>query len=347
MGRTEATDPVSTAASEGKKFGEQWKGDNHELKDHQAMLKFHQELNNATDPKVRWAELRAASEALQANKVLPDLEIGTDRKHHDLNCRIVGTTADTNKTGLVVAIGHDSSDSSKAKFAVILGEDGHYYRARQTKDGLVQGEAIAKDATELTKLYQTNDARLKPEPMQASTVNENRRQNYEHGGVMIQTPTSIDIQHGPHTAHSHFEKCDGKWVQTDDQGQLIKSKLGDIQDITVGQDGSVTVKFATGKRTYLTSDREVETSDLDRTETVTGPNGNYVKLQRDASGAVTSYEVSDRSGRHSFYAIAGKPGWFSANGQDSERYQTNWPVVDQNTGEVTIHDTTGNTYIYI
>jgi hypothetical protein len=150
------------ATQQGIKFAELWDAEKHTISE-DGIKTFAQDLsslNNLPAPEknaLKWAELRGATDGLIARKVLPNLDVA-DNKTNLRNCRIVGLTADGDKNSgnddLVVAIGRQKDNASKAENVVILAQDGKFYQARQVQGGYVRSEqVIAENAAELERKY--------------------------------------------------------------------------------------------------------------------------------------------------------------------------------------------------
>ena len=168
------------ATQQGIKFAEQWDAEKHTISE-DGIKTFAQDLNslnNLPAPEknaLKWAELRGATDGLIARKVLPNLDVA-DNKTNLRNCRIVGLTADGDKNSgnddLVVAIGRQKDNASKAENVVILAQDGKFYQARQVQGGYVRSEqVIAENAAELERKYhrsgftpQTENDKTKEKP---------------------------------------------------------------------------------------------------------------------------------------------------------------------------------------
>jgi len=194
------------ATQQGMKFAEQWNSEKHSVSQ-DSIRDFAQDLNSLNSlpaPQknaLKWAELRGATDGLIARKVLPNLDVADD-KTNMRNCRVVGLTADGDKSSgnddLVIAIGRKRDNASKAENVVILGQDGKFYQARQVKGGYVRSDVvIAESAAELERKYNREGFA----PKSDDKAGEKHKQDTKDAPKEPKTPPPEDRESKPEPNH--------------------------------------------------------------------------------------------------------------------------------------------------
>lgn len=219
------------ATQQGMKFADQWDKEKHSVPA-DAIKTFAQELNSfdaLSAPQknaLKWAELRGATDGLISGQVLPNLDVSDKGTSSGLrNCRIVGLTADGDKNSanddLVVAIGRQKNNLTKAENVVILGQDGKFYEARSVQGGYVKTEkVIAENAAELESKYKTSD--LKPKEQKAKEEKEEapKQPPADQAPKSPDRSTPLDFEIFANDLHSF--QAERSWVKTAAEEQLNK-----------------------------------------------------------------------------------------------------------------------------
>lgn len=217
------------ATQQGMKFAEQWDKEKHSVSA-DGIKAFSQELNSfdslpaAQKNSLKWAELRGATDGLIAGKVLPNLDVADDKAAAGLrNCRVVGLTADGDKNSanddLVVAIGRQKNNLTKAENVVILGQDGKFYEARQVQGGYVKTEqVIAQNAAELEEKYKRSDLKPKEDSQKDKEPKDSNPKEQLPKAPDRSTPLDFDI----FASDLHSFQSERSWVKSAAQEQLNK-----------------------------------------------------------------------------------------------------------------------------
>ena len=222
------------ATQQGMKFAEQWDKEKHSVPA-DAIKAFAQELNSfdtLSAPQknsLKWAELRGATDGLISANVLPTLDVAGNGASADLrNCRIVGLTADGDKNAanddLVVAIGRQKNNLTKAENVVILGQDGKFYEARPVQGGYVKtDQLIAENASELETKYKHSDLKpkeRKPKELETKDQEPKEKTPGDQSPPTRKPSTPLDFEIFANDLHSF--QAERSWVKSAAEEQLNK-----------------------------------------------------------------------------------------------------------------------------